>query len=126
VFTSPDLVPYWNTTYYVLVEDSTGLVGKYAELEDLLVCEGDTVKAGQELGRVGQVLNLSRIDKGAPTYIRELKSRGASSMLHFELSRGTLPLSGEYLGGNWFGRTKPAGLMDPSFYIRSGYEGIRV
>jgi murein DD-endopeptidase MepM/ murein hydrolase activator NlpD len=40
IFTSPVAVPYWNVTYYVLVQQEDGLVAKYAELDEAFVKEG--------------------------------------------------------------------------------------
>ena len=45
IFTSPDKISYWNTTYHVLLKNKTGFVCKYAELRDILVKRGIVVKA---------------------------------------------------------------------------------
>lgn len=120
-FTDPDQRPYWNTTYFVLIHHESGLTARYAELMDFCVKTGETVRAGQLLGHVGAVLNLKRIDETAPAYIRKLGDEGRTSMLHFELYASP-PRSGRenYSGGNWFRKTRPAGLLDPVPYLISG------
>lgn len=113
-FTSPKIIPYWNETFYVVVENESGLFAKYAELARVDVRPGDRLSAGQIVGRVGSVLNPEKIDDDAPTYIRSLKDAGDSSMLHFELYESRPEFSESYLGGNRFGSGKPAGLLDPT------------
>lgn len=117
VFTSSCLVPYWNTTYYVMVENKSGSLSRYAELENVVVKAGDTVKAGQSIGYVGMVLNSDRINENTPLYIQKINEKGNHSMLHFELFRGMVTGSSNYLGGNWFGEKRPAGLLDPADYL---------
>lgn len=113
-FTSPRSVPYWNETLYLLVEDESGRFVKLAELASVEVMEGDRLASGQILGRVGSVLNPEKIDGRAPAYIRGLRDRGSTSMLHLELY-GSRPASSErYRGGNWFGPGRPRGLLDPT------------
>jgi hypothetical protein len=115
VFTSPAMIPYWNTTYFILVEHA-GVCTCYAELDSLGATTGDAISAGQAVGRIGCVLNTDAIGPGAPAYVRELKDRGLASMLHLEVyaSPESFLLSDElYVGGNWFGREMPAGLLDP-------------
>ena len=41
IFTSPDRIPYWNTTYYLLIKNETGLICKYAELGRVTVKVGE-------------------------------------------------------------------------------------
>ena len=73
IFTSPDVVAYWNTTYYILIKNNNGFICKYAELVDVVVDEGDFVKAGRLIGHVGRVLNASKIDDDSPLYIKSIK-----------------------------------------------------
>jgi len=114
IFTSPRIVPYWNETLYILVENESGLCTKFAELVEVDVRPGDRLRSGQMVGRVGSVLNPEKIDDEAPAYIKSLKDKGDSSMLHFELYRSRPKVSEKYLGGNWFGPGKPPGLLDPT------------
>jgi len=113
-FTSPRIIPYWNETFYVLVENESGSFAKFAELVEVEVRAGDRLSSGQTVGRVGSVLNPKKIDDDAPAYIKSLKGAGDSSMLHFELYESRPEVSERYLGGNWFGPGKPAGLLDPT------------
>ncbi|HVN65841.1 MAG TPA: peptidoglycan DD-metalloendopeptidase family protein [Methanomicrobiales archaeon] len=118
IFTSPDLVPYWNRTYQVTLAHASGIFCRYAELGDIPVEQGASVRGGWVIGHVGEVLNLSLIGPGAPPYIRALKDQGHDSMLHLEtygLAPGTSP---EYRGGNWFSRIRPAHLLDPAPFLR--------
>jgi murein DD-endopeptidase MepM/ murein hydrolase activator NlpD len=117
IFTSRDLAPYWNTTYFVLVEHLSGLVSKYAEMEHIVVSDGDILDAGQRIGFVGEVLDLDKVTSESPSYIQELKKNGHRSMLHFELYQGYPRDKEEYLGGNIFNGTKPANILDPTDYL---------
>jgi len=119
VFTSPEKVVYWNTTYFALIRDSrTGLIGRWSELGIVAIKPGEMVKAQQLIGQVGQVLNPAKISEDAPEYIRRLKQKGRLSMLHFELyAAAAVPdeigasLSNAPLG------VRPAHLLDPSCYF---------
>jgi murein DD-endopeptidase MepM/ murein hydrolase activator NlpD len=114
VFTAPGKVPYWQVTQYLLIRHGDGLIARYAELRDVTVEPGQTVKAGQRIGHVGRVINIRKIEASSPTYIQRLKLNGRASMLHLELYR-SLPASEEdYLGGNTFSGFKPGGLLDPT------------
>ena len=119
VFTSPQKVSYWNTTYYVLVQNRIGPVCRYAELFDVSVSSGDCVMAGQILGHVGQVLQPDKITDTAPLYIQRLKKRGDLSMLHFERYFSVPPEDKRYSGGNWFGITEPKNLVNPTDFLLS-------
>lgn len=119
ISTSPDKVSYWNTTNYVLVKNKTGFVCKYAELGDVTVCVGESVKAGQLIGHVGLVLNVDKITKDSPPYIQKIGKEGNPSMLHFELYKSPPTENDDYLGGNWFGDTKPKSLLNPTGYLIS-------
>jgi murein DD-endopeptidase MepM/ murein hydrolase activator NlpD len=118
IFTSQDLVPYWNTTYFVLVEHHSGLVSKYAEMENIVVADGEILEAGQLIGYVGEVLDLDKVTSESPSYIQELKKNGHRSMLHFELYQGCPIDNEEYLGGNIFNGSKPSNLLDPTDYLK--------
>ncbi|MCZ7359047.1 MAG: M23 family metallopeptidase [Candidatus Methanoperedens sp.] len=119
IFTSKDKVSYWNTTSYILIKNGNGLSSKYAELGDVVVNVGESVKPGQLIGNVGLVLNSDEITQNSPFYIQKLKKKGNQSMLHFELYRGIPAETANYLAGNWFGKTKPENLLDPTDYLRS-------
>lgn len=119
ISTSPDKVPYWNVTSYILVRNESGFVCKYAELGDVTVRVGESVRVGQLIGHVGIVLNADKIGEDSPQYIHEIKKKGNMSMLHFELYEAPPSETDDYLGGNWFGDMKPENLLDPSDYLRS-------
>jgi len=116
VMTSPDILSYWNTTHSVLIRHGA-LVAKYGELHDVTVAPGDIVRGGDLVGHVGTVLNPDAITAGAPQYIRRLGSHDDLSMLHFELYRAKPPKHEAYLGGNWFGDSRPGILVDPTGYL---------
>ncbi|MGB9938259.1 M23 family metallopeptidase [Methanosarcina sp.] len=117
LMTSPEILPYWNQTYYVIIEQSKGLFCKYGELAGFTVKEGNEIEPGQLIGHVGMVLNSGKIDGSCPFYIRKLKNKNPS-MLHFELWKNQ-PITSHrnYLGGNWFGEEKPENLIDPTGYL---------
>jgi murein DD-endopeptidase MepM/ murein hydrolase activator NlpD len=118
VFTSPDLVPYWNTTYQVTIAHTSGIYCRYAELGDLTVEAGAGVSGGTCIGHVGTVLNLSLVTAGAPPYILALREYRRASMLHFEVLTSNPGAAPEYRGGNWFSQEKPAHLVDPALVLR--------
>lgn len=117
VFSSPELVPYWNITYYILIQQQDGFISKYAELQDVVVAVGESVQSGQVIGRVGSVLNPDKISSDAPPYVRELEHCGHLSMLHFELYRDPPVKPESYLGGNIFDHVKPHNLLDATAYL---------
>lgn len=117
-FTSPELTPYWNVTYYILIQIKNGWVSKYAELGEVLVKAGERVRGGQVIALVGSVLNPDQIGEGSPPYIRRLRENGNQSMLHFELYEEKPSSSEHYLGGNCFRERKPDGLLDAAAYLR--------
>lgn len=119
LFTSSLRVPYWNTTYYTLIKNTTGYICKYAELRDVNVHVDEQINAGQLIGHVGQVLNSKKITQESPSYIKELLRNNKLSMLHFELLKASPIQSNEYLGGNWHGYKKPRYLMNPRSYLLS-------
>lgn len=116
-FSSPQVLPYWNRTFYLIIQDNEGRFLKFAELEEVSVFEGSEVKAGQVIGKIGQILNPERIDSSSPSYIQELKE--SPSMLHFEICHAPFSRHALYLGGNWLGSEKPVALVDPTEYLES-------
>ena len=118
VFTSPDLVPYWNRTYQVTIAHASGVFCRYAELMDITVEADGKVYGGEVIGHVGEVLDMSLIGSGSPANIRALKERGSMSMLHFEVFTSHPGPDPNYLGGNWFSPDKPAHLLDPAMVLR--------
>lgn len=118
IFTLPNIIPYWNETYYVIVRHESGIFGKYAEMGKILVKVGDDFQEGETIGYVGEVLNLAKVTEKAPAYIQNLKENGNGSMLHFELYDDMPRNLKEYLGGNVFNGRKPNGLIDPMDYFK--------
>ncbi|MDD1669821.1 MAG: M23 family metallopeptidase, partial [Methanomicrobiales archaeon] len=119
IFTSPDLVPYWNRTCELTVSHVSGIFCRYAELGDLVVGKGVSVRGGEVIGHVGEVLNLPLVGREAPPYIRSLKEHGHGSMLHLEVYSSVPGPAPGYRGGNWFSREKPAHLLDPFPVLRN-------
>jgi len=113
-FTSPQTIPYWNETFYVVAANEGGSFAKFAELAEVKVRIGEHLGSGQIVGRVGSVLNPEKIGDDAPAYIKRLKGEGNSSMLHLEVYSSRPEASERYRGGNWFGPGKPRGLLDPT------------
>lgn len=121
LMTSPEILPYWNPTYYVIIEHDKGLFCKYGELAGFAVKKGDEVEAGCLVGYVAMVLNSDKIDSSCPLYIQKLKNKN-SSMLHFEVWKDeAITTHSNYLGGNWFTEEKPENLKDPTGYLESLY-----
>jgi murein DD-endopeptidase MepM/ murein hydrolase activator NlpD len=118
-FTSSLWIPYWNTTYYILIKNTTGYICKYAELQDVNVHVDEQVNSGQLIGHVGQVLNSQSITQESPAYIKKLQRKKKLSMLHVELLKAPPIDSKEYLGGNWYGSKKPRHLVNPMSYLLS-------
>ena len=117
IFSSPEAVPYWNVTHFILIRHEDGLVANYAELQEALVKEGDEVRGGDAIGLVGAVLNPEKITESSPFYVQRLKNNGHSSMLHFELYRGAPTFPSNYLGGNAFDPLRPPNILDPTTYL---------
>jgi hypothetical protein len=118
IFTSPDLVPYWNVTYQITIAHNSGIVCRYAELGDLAVKTGDRVVGGEVIGHVGEVLDLSEVGAGSPPYIRALKDQRRSGMLHLEVFTSVPGPDPRYQGGNWFTSKRPSFLLDPALVLR--------
>lgn len=114
IMTSPEMIPYWNITYYVIVENEDGSFWKYGEMDKIFVKAGDIINEGELLGNVGLVLNSDKIDDTSPHYIQKLKYKNPS-MLHLELfSDNPIRKDRNYLGGNWFNDQKPQHLLNPA------------
>lgn len=121
MMTSPEILSYWNLTYYVIIEHSQGMFCKYGELAGFTVRKGDSTESGQLIGYVGTVLNSEKIDESCPLYIQKLKNKNPS-MLHFELWKNhPITTHINYLGGNWFAEEKPENLRNPTRYLESLY-----
>ena len=120
IMTSPEMIPYWNVTNYVIIRNQSGLFCKYGELGFSNVKEGDSVVSGQIIGHVGTVLNSEKIDENAPEYIQKLKDKNPS-MLHFE-TMGSPNLLLKIMiisAGTGSGDDRPKKLLDPTEYLRS-------
>ena len=102
-----------------MVKNQTGFFCKYAELGEMSVEPGEKIKGGQVVGYVGVVLNFDKITSDSPRYIQNIKQKGHSSMLHFELYDSIPKKSPHYSGGNWFYFHKPKNLLDPTMYLQS-------
>jgi len=119
LFTSPNILSYWNLTKYVLIKCNDNLYFKYAELGDITVNVGQIINAGDPIGKVGTVLKKNKISNKSPKYIQEIKKNKNHSMLHFEVYN-LVPLKNkQYLGGNWFGDKKPKHLLNPNKYLKN-------
>jgi len=118
VFTSPSMLPYWNATHYIVLQNASGLFCKYAEIDGIPINEGQMVKVGEFIGRVALVLNLEKIDETSPDYIKNLQKNNIFSMLHFELYCAWPVQFKKYVGGNSFIGQKPKNLLDPSEYLK--------
>ena len=117
VHTSPYFKKYWNRTLYLLVRSDTGIIYKYAELGRLDINMNQTVVAGQQIGRLGNVLKPEMIGEDSPGYIQNLKD--LPSMLHLEIYESDpIEKHEHYLGGNWFRSKKPANLLDPTQLLK--------
>jgi murein DD-endopeptidase MepM/ murein hydrolase activator NlpD len=113
LFTNSSTVHYWNKTYFATIFCSDELIIKYCELGSLAVQSGDTLLAGELIGRVGSVLDASKITEKDPAYIQALKTTGNNSMLHLEVfQKLPVPLD-NYLGGNLFDAKRPTHLLNP-------------
>ena len=118
IFTSPDLVAYWNITKYVTIKIRDNLFLKYAELSDVIVKVNQLLRPGQLIGHVGTVLNFKKINEKSPKYIQKIKSENNPSMLHLETYNIKPNNTTEYLGGNWHNNRKPKNLLKPINYLK--------
>lgn len=105
-FTGPSAVPpsaWWNDTQAVLIEGPSGVV-VYGEVRPKeLLKVGETVKTGDIIGYVEQVL---KVDKGFPM-----------SMLHLELHKHGTRDCFEWID------EKPESLKDPTEYLLRARNG---
>lgn len=114
LFTSPQMIHYWNETLAVTIQHHDGLVIRYAEMFDENVRVGEHIKKGTVIGHVGQVLEPARITAEAPLYVQKLKEKNNPTMLHLEaFDRFPFDIP-KYLGGNTFQPKRPDSLVDPS------------
>jgi murein DD-endopeptidase MepM/ murein hydrolase activator NlpD len=119
IFTNKSSLQYWNETKYVIIENEDGFFCVYAEMKDIEIKVKQPVKAGQLIGHVGLVLNKDKITDMSPPYIQRIKNKGNLSMLHFEVHKTKPVKNSNYLGGNWFARNRPEGLIDPKSYLKN-------
>ncbi len=117
VFTSPDMHPYWNKTYYIIIKTSQNVLFKYAELKDVFVHVGEYVENGQPLGTVGTVIVEKDVTYKDPYYVREMAEKGTLCMLHLELYKAPVTAVHPYLAGSFFGEHLPESLIDPSLFL---------
>ena len=118
LFTSRQMIDYWNDTFAVIIQHESGFVARYAEMHDVSVCVGERIKTGELLGHVGKVLQPSRITKESPVYIQKLKENENSTMLHLEMfDRFPFEIP-KYLGGNTFQNERPDCLLDPTDFFQ--------
>ena len=76
-FTSPQAIPYWNETFYVLIRHESGHFCKYAELGTTAVLPGEPVEAGQVIGQVGMVLERPGHQGRCPSLHSEAQRGGS-------------------------------------------------
>ena len=81
LFTSPEMINYWNDTLAVTIKHECRLIIRYAEMGDLLCHVGQKVRRGENIGHVGQVLQPARIKDQSPLYIKKLNLFLISSTL---------------------------------------------
>jgi len=119
IFTSSDLISYWNKTYYIDIRFDNTLFCRYAEMKSINVKKRDFLLPNEQIGKGGQVLHKDKITSISPFYIKKLAEANILSMLHFELyNKKPINVKNKYyLGGNWFGKSKPKGLLDPSVIL---------
>ncbi len=122
IFTSSNKVSYWNKTKYVLIKNTDNIICKYAELGEVTVKIKESIKASQLIGYIGTVLNIEKITEESPLYIKKLKQNNVPSMLHLEIYNSKPRQNKRYLGGNWFGTTKPKILLNPTYYLPKHYK----
>ena len=117
VFTTARQCPYWNDTFYVIVQHVSGVIARYAELAHIKVMHGEMIKIAGVIGIVGKVLDVTKIDNSSPAYIQRLKEANTPAMLHLEYYAALPKGSADYLGGNWFAVDRPQNLLDPSLFL---------
>lgn len=124
VFTDPDDNMYWNKTYYLIIKSPQNVVFKYAELSETLVQVGDSVSAGQLIGKIAQVINPEEANHTTPYYIHELIRNNYTAMLHLETYIAPITEVRPYKGGNYFGPSKPYSLLDPGLFLNGSGRNI--
>ena len=117
VFTSPEMHPYWNKTYYIIIKSNQNLLFKYAELKDVSVHVGDYVEISQPIGKVGSVIIERDVTYKDPYYVRELAQKGNMCMLHLEIYKAPVIAVHPYLAGSFFGDHMPESLVDPALFL---------
>jgi len=117
VFTNSDDYAYWNKSYFIIIKTPQNVIYKYAELGEVLVHVGDFTSAGQSIGIIGQVLNPEEISHTTPYYIHELIRQNKVAMLHLETYIAPITEVRPYIGGNFFGVSKPYSVLDPSLFL---------
>lgn len=101
-FTGPEVgSDWWSNTFAIMIEGKSGVIN-YGEIyrpdSDLKI--GDTLKEGDFIGNVKQVLKSNKVRNDIPNH--------SCSMLHIELYKhGTV----EFV--DWFDE-KPSNLLDPT------------
>lgn len=117
IFSDPINNKYLKKTYYIVIKSENNIIYKYAELSKLVVRVGEKILGGQEIGFVGDVLNMDIIDDEAPFYIREQAYMNLPSMLHLEMYKSPVMEVKPYDTGNFLGRLKPSSLLDPNVFL---------
>ncbi|MBX3042268.1 MAG: M23 family metallopeptidase [Candidatus Kapabacteria bacterium] len=119
VFTSPDMVDYWNKTYFAAIQHNDGKIFKYCEMGEIFISKGELIKSGHIIGEVGKVINVQMVSQEAPDYIKSLVMTNCCSMLHFEMYSGLPYFPENYLGGNIFSKKIPDNLLNPYEFLIS-------
>ncbi len=117
VFTTSEENAYWNKSYFIIIKTPQNVIYKYAELGEVVVHIGDFVAAGEQIGCIGDVLNPEEVNHTTPYYIHELIRENKISMLHLEAYIAPITEVRPYMGGNYFGATKPYSVLDPSLFL---------
>ncbi len=118
IMTSPQMLDYWNVTWYLIMKNENGSYWKYGEMGKINVKTGDSISQGERIGVVGLVLKSDQINENSPLYIQKLKYNN-TSMLHLELFMDNpITKHEKYLGGNWFSSQKPDQLLDPTIVLK--------
>ncbi len=125
LFTSPEINPYWNKTYYLVIKTQENIIYKYAELSDILVRLGEHVQGGAEIGIVGEALNKDTVTDSDPFYIRELLYKNFPCMLHLEMYKSPVMEVKPYSEGNFLGKFKPVSILDPNIYMMGVHKNGR-
>lgn len=123
IFTSPNLIYYWNITYFVLIRSlRSGYIFKYAEMKTIFVSKHQHIKQGQIIGLAGKVINSNKLSIFSPLYIQKIAASNNCSMLHLELHQSPYKEIRPYLGGNYFGLDKPNSLLNIEKFLIENYK----